>query len=79
MGSSVFILIFLALMLVKVPVAFSLGCSCLYYFITNDVPLVTIPQIMLGTFESFTLLAIPLFMLAGQIMNMGLGRDEPLV
>ena len=71
MGSSVFILIFLALMLVKVPVAFSLGCSCLYYFITNDVPLVTIPQIMLGTFESFTLLAIPLFMLAGQIMNMG--------
>ncbi len=69
--SCLFILIFLVLMMVKVPVAFSLGASCLFYFLTNGVPLETIPQIMLGTFESFTLLAIPLFMLAGQIMNMG--------
>ncbi|MCF7941218.1 MAG: TRAP transporter large permease [Spirochaetia bacterium] len=71
MGNSLFILVFLLLMLIKVPVAFSLGLSCLFYFVTSGVPLETIPQIMLGTFESFTLLAIPLFMLAGQIMNMG--------
>ncbi|MCG8564074.1 MAG: TRAP transporter large permease, partial [Desulfobacterales bacterium] len=58
-------------MIIKVPVAFSLGLSCIFYFVTNGVPLETVPQIMLGTFESFTLLAIPLFMLAGQIMNMG--------
>jgi len=71
MGSSSFILVLLVLMLIKVPVAFSLGVSCVYYFVTNGVPLETIPQIMMGTFSSFTLLAIPLFMMAGQIMNMG--------
>ncbi len=71
MGSILFLLVFLVLMILKVPVAFSLGFSCFFYFVTNGVPLETVPQIMLGTFESFTLLAIPLFMLAGQIMNMG--------
>ncbi|MEH0020590.1 MAG: TRAP transporter large permease [Desulfobacter sp.] len=71
MGSILFLPVFIALMVVKVPVAFSLGFSCLFYFVTSGVPLETVPQIMLGTFESFTLLAIPLFMLAGQIMNMG--------
>ncbi|MCG8530734.1 MAG: TRAP transporter large permease subunit, partial [Desulfovibrionales bacterium] len=71
MESTLFLLVFIILMILKVPVAASLGLSCLFYFITNGVPLETVPQIMLGTFESFTLLAIPLFMLAGQIMNMG--------
>ncbi len=71
MGSVLFLLVFVVLMILKVPVAFSLGFSCLFYFVTNGVPLETVPTIMLGTFESFTLLAIPLFMLAGQIMNMG--------
>lgn len=71
MQMTIFFLLFLILMILKVPVAFSLGLSCLYYFITAGLPLETIPQIMLGSFESFTLLAIPLFMLAGQIMNSG--------
>lgn len=71
MSSILFILIFLLLMVLKMPVAFSLGMSCLYYIITHGVPLQTVAQVMLGTFESFTLLAIPLFMLAGQIMNTG--------
>jgi len=71
MSSILFLFVFLILMIMKVPVAFSLGLSCLFYFVTNGVPLETMPQIMLGIFESFTLLAIPLFMLAGQIMNMG--------
>lgn len=71
MSSIVFIFIFLLLMVLKMPVAFSLGLSCLYYIVTHGVPLQTVAQVMLSTFESFTLLAIPLFMLAGQIMNTG--------
>ena len=71
MESILFLFVFMILMIIKVPVAFSLGLSCIFYFVTNGVPLETVPQIMLGSFESFTLLAIPLFMLAGQIMNMG--------
>ncbi len=63
--------IFLILMVIKVPIAFSLGLSCAYYFISNGVPLETFSQIMLSAFDSFPLLAIPLFMLAGMIMNMG--------
>jgi len=71
MSSILFLFVFLILMIMKVPVAFSLGLSCLFYFVTNGVPLETMPQIMLGIFESFTLLTPPMFMLAGQIMNMG--------
>jgi len=66
-----FILIFAILMIIRIPLAFCLGISCAFYFITSGIPLVTLPQMMLSTFNSFTLLAIPLFMLAGVIMNSG--------
>lgn len=66
-----FLIIFLVLLLFKMPVAFSLGLSCLSYFLMNGVPIQTMPQIMLGASNSFTLLAIPLFMLAGFVMSSG--------
>jgi len=37
----------------------------------SDITLQVIPQMMITTFDSFVLLAIPLFMLAGQLMNSG--------
>ena len=66
-----FLIIFAVLMVIRIPIAFCLGISCAFYFITSGTPLITLPQMMLSTFDSFTLLAIPLFMLAGHIMNSG--------
>lgn len=64
-----FILLLLAL---GVPIAFTLGITAVTFLIINsNVPLeVILQQLYLGT-NSFPLLAIPLFMLAGSLMNHG--------
>ncbi|MBM4761254.1 TRAP transporter large permease [Bacillus sp. B15-48] len=62
---------FLVLIFVGVPVAFSLGLSSLLYLFINDIPLNIIPQRMFGGLNSFVLLCIPGFILAGNLMNSG--------
>jgi tripartite ATP-independent transporter DctM subunit len=68
---TIFILSFLVLIILRLPIAFCLGVSALIFFVGSGTSLRTIPQIMTTTFESFPLLAIPLFMLAGELMNYG--------
>jgi C4-dicarboxylate transporter DctM subunit len=60
-----------ALMLLSVPIAFSIGLGSVYYFLASGKPLMMIPQKMFTTVDNFTLLAVPLFILAGNIMNTG--------
>ncbi|MEI4768702.1 TRAP transporter large permease [Psychrobacillus sp. FJAT-51614] len=62
---------FIALIFLGVPVAFSLGLSSLFYLFLNDIPLTIIPQKMFGGLNSFVLLCIPGFILAGNLMNAG--------
>lgn len=62
---------FIALIFLGVPVAFSLGLSSLLYLFVNDIPLTIIPQKMFGGLNSFVLLCIPGFILAGNLMNAG--------
>lgn len=63
--------IFLILLILKTPVSFSLFISSLIYIVVNDFPVsVTIQRMMAGP-DSFTLIAIPGFILAGAIMNTG--------
>lgn len=70
------ILITLAL---GIPIAFSLGVTALGFLITlSDIPLTVLIQRMYLGVNSFPLLAIPLFMLAGSIMNRG-GISKRLV
>lgn len=64
-------IIFLILLLLGVPIAFSLGFSSLFYLITNQIPLAVIAQKFFSGMDSFTLLCIPGFMLAGALMNGG--------
>ena len=60
------------LMLLGVPVALSLaGSSLVYLLITDQVPLLVVAQRMIGNIDSFALLAIPFFILAGNLMNTG--------
>lgn len=58
--------------LINVPIGFALGIAALASLIVSGVmPLVMIPQRMVAGVNSFPLLAIPLFMLAGTIMERG--------
>lgn len=64
-------IIFLVLLVIGVPIAFSLGLSSLFYLFANDIPLTVIAQKFYAGMDSFTLLCIPGFMLAGALMNGG--------
>ena len=61
---------FLALMLLGMPVALAMiSASLLYILVTGSVPNVIVAQRMIAGVESFPLLAVPFFILAGNLMN----------
>ena len=61
------------------PIAFAVGLACVVYLLLRrDVPLVVVPHRVIGGMDSFLLLALPLFVLAGDLMNTG-GITERLV
>lgn len=61
---------FAALIAIEVPVAFALALSSLVYLlIEQTVPLTVVVQRMAPGLDSFPLLAIPLFILAGNLLN----------
>jgi len=61
------------LLLLGVPIAYVLGITTVVYiFATGNLTLlVTVPQRLYSGMENYGLLAIPLFMLAGELMNFG--------
>ncbi len=65
------LIIFVVLLLMRIPIAIILGITSLgYMIVTAQYGLFTnIPQKLYSGVESFSLLAIPLFMLAGELMN----------
>jgi tripartite ATP-independent transporter DctM subunit len=64
---------FVILLLLGVPVVFVLGISMLAYFVSTDQLqfLLVLPQRMFAGVDEFVLLAIPLFVLAGNLMEVG--------
>lgn len=62
---------FLVLLVLRVPVAFAMAMPSLIYLVGTNTPLTVIPHIMTTAFDSFVLIAIPMFMLAGALMNSG--------
>ena len=62
---------FLALVALRVPIAFALGLSCLGYLLATGTPLVVMPMKMYSGIDVFVLLSIPGFILAGNLMNAG--------
>ncbi len=65
------VLIFALLLFIGVPIAFVLGSTSLFYLISLKLPLVIMPQRIYIGLESFLIVAVPLFILAGAIMNAG--------
>src|SRR5690606_5818859 len=63
-------LIFAALVAIELPIAFALAASAVGYLaLEGQLPLNIVVQRMTSGLDSFPLLAIPLFILAGNIMN----------
>lgn len=69
---------FLVFLLIGIPVAFSLGFASLLYLLLVDIPLIIMPQKMYAGLDSFVLLCIPGFVLAGNLMNSG-GITERII
>ncbi|SEA79974.1 TRAP transporter, DctM subunit [Thalassobacillus cyri] len=78
MMAAILFVTFIVLIFLSVPIAFSLGLSSLVYILIADIPLNIIPQKMFGGINSFTLLCIPGFILAGNLMNAG-GITERII
>lgn len=70
--------VFFVLLFLNVPIALSLGTASLVALLTLDMPLQMLPTIMFASTGKFGLLAIPLFTLAGFIMER-CGISERLV
>lgn len=62
-------IVFLVLLLLGVSVAFSLGLAGLAFFLTADLPMNIMVQNFVSPTQTHTLLAIPLFVFAGNLMN----------
>lgn len=72
-GMTATILIFVVLLLVGIPISLVLIMTSIsYILLTGDMNLMTsVPQQMFSGMDNNGLLAIPLFMLAGELMNFG--------
>ena len=69
---SAMLILFLALILAGVPIAWGTGLATVFYIQgQGNLPIALLAQRMFKSSDSFSLLAIPLFMLAGEFMNGG--------
>ncbi len=69
---------FISLMLVGVPIGLAIGVAALIVFVVSGIPLQMVPQTLLEGNNSFALVAVPFFVLAGDILAKG-GISEKIV
>lgn len=67
----VLFVIFIVLILIQMPVAFAMGIASLVSLLIMGKPSLIIVQNMFAAVDSFPLMAIPFFILAGELMNNG--------
>ncbi|UOE94895.1 TRAP transporter large permease [Alkalihalobacillus sp. LMS39] len=79
MGTLLLFIILLVLFFISVPIAIALGlASTLFLVLVADIPLISLPQRLFASLDSFPLMAAPFFILAGKLMEHG-GISERLV
>ena len=59
------------LLIIGVPISISLGAATMVSLLSFDVPLLVVPQRMFTALDSVSIMAIPLFVLAGNLMTEG--------
>jgi len=62
---------FVVLLVIGFPIAFNLILSSIVYLLVGDYPLTLVPQRMFQGMNGFALLAVPFFILTGQLMVKG--------
>lgn len=67
----IFLIAFVLLLVIGVPISISIGASAVLGCLSLGYPLVVIGQKMVSGINSFLLIAVPLFILAGNLMNAG--------
>ena len=67
----IFLIAFVLLLVIGVPISISIGASAVLGCLSLGYPLVVIGQKMVSGIDSFLLIAVPLFILAGNLMNAG--------
>ena len=71
MELTVLSLVFLALLVLGVPVAFSIGLASITTVLYSGMPIAIVFQKMVGGMQIFSFLAIPFFVFAGELMLYG--------
>jgi tripartite ATP-independent transporter DctM subunit len=71
MAIATLIVLFLIFLVIGVPVALAMGLTSMVVAFLLDIPMSVLAQRMVAGVNSFPLLAIPFFILAGEIMNAG--------
>ena len=61
----------IVLLLIGVPISISLGAATMAALLCFDVPMAVVPQRMFTALDSVSIMAIPLFVLAGNLMTEG--------
>jgi tripartite ATP-independent transporter DctM subunit len=63
---------FICMITFHTPIAFAIGLFSIFFLIVQDrITLLIVPNRMIGGVDSFPLLAVPFFILAGELMNTG--------
>ena len=68
---AVLIISFIVLLALRMPISFTLGISSLLTAFYLNIPIATLLQRMVSGVQNFSLMAIPFFILAGEIMGQG--------
>lgn len=68
---AIFFITFFILLIIGVPISISIGASAVLGCLALDYPMMVIGQKMVTGIDSYLLIAIPLFILAGNLMNAG--------
>ena len=71
------LVLLVVLMLLRAPIAVALGAPALLWLFLQDLPLGVAAQRIYGTLNNSVLLAVPMFLLAGRLMNL-LGVTEKI-
>lgn len=65
------VVVLLVLFAASVPIAMSLGLAAIPTLMERNIPFIAIPQVVFDALDSFALMALPLYVLAGRLMQHG--------
>ncbi len=68
---AILIISFIICLVLRFPIAFALGISCVAYLLASGTSLMVVPMKLYSGIDVFVLLSVPGFILAGNLMNSG--------